>query len=106
MAIKRLGSDLGEAKAGKWDRLQPSGKRFGRLTEQLRRGAAKDEKPGRQGLSVSQHPKGRKEIGPALHLVNHHHTGETPEGGHRLPPPPPGPTALPRAEDVTINTEK
>lgn len=65
-----------QAKTFQRDRLNPTGEGLGRLSQQFRRGAAENQKAGWQRLAIGEHPQQRKQVGPALDLVNDHYSPE------------------------------
>jgi hypothetical protein len=61
--------DLGEREPGQLDETDPPGEALGRLTQQLRRRAAEDEKTSGERPPVGEDPEHGEELRHALHFV-------------------------------------
>lgn len=70
-------ADLVQTGALHLEEFDAAGQGFRRLSQQVGRGAAQQQKPGGIRLPVRQHPQDRKEIRSSLDLVDHHQ----PRGG-------------------------
>ena len=66
----RLDANLGQTEPAHAHRFNAARQRFGGLTQQVGRGAAEDQETGRQRRAVAEHAQRRKEIRPALNLIN------------------------------------
>ena len=64
------------------DELDPPGKGFGRLPDQLRRRTAQAEEARRERTAIGEHPQDLQVLRPVLDLVDHHQPFETLE--HQL----------------------
>ena len=62
-------ADLDRLKSGELDVLDPPGERLGRLTQQVRPGAAEDQKP-EPVIPVDQDPQDREQFTPALDFID------------------------------------
>src|SRR5439155_18777861 len=70
-AIEFRAVKLLERETAHLDDRDPARQSFGALPQQLRRGAAQDEKSRPNRLAIQQHPENRKKIGMTLHLIDH-----------------------------------
>jgi hypothetical protein len=75
---------LAQRESGEIDEGDAAGERLGRLPQHFRRSAAEHQKAGGTRLAVGEHPQDGKQIGPALHLVEHHEPAEISQGLHGL----------------------
>lgn len=57
----------------------PSGKAFRYLLKKFRRGAAENQKAGRQFLAVGKHPQERKKIQTKLYFIQYNQAGQWPQ---------------------------
>ena len=83
-AIRPARSDFGKREPGQLVVGDASGQRLGALAQQVRRGAAEDEKPCGPPWAVRQDPQARKEIGTPLNLVDDYETSKRRQGEERV----------------------
>ena len=85
--IQRGDADLVQRQARQLVEGDAAGQRLRALAEQLRRGAAEHEEPGRPARPVGEDTKRRKQIRPSLDLVEHDEAPEVAERQFRIGQP-------------------
>src|SRR5262249_15788155 len=80
-------ADIAQAKALQKDGFQAAGQRFRRLTQELGRGAAQDQKSGRQRLAVGGNAQARKQFWTTLNFIDDNCALQRAQGGVRLRKP-------------------